>query len=59
MPRLGVGGKAAGRRTQRELADHDPRLNAGRLDALTARAKGQADTLEKLRVQSVANALVA
>jgi hypothetical protein len=51
--RLGVEGKAAGWRTLREVADSEPRLPAQRLDALLARARQQADTLEELRVRAV------
>lgn len=54
--RLGVEGKAAAWRTLRELADHDRRLDAGRLDDLLARARQQGDTLEELRVHT-ANAI--
>lgn len=54
--RLGVQGKAAAWRTLRELADHDRRLDAGRLDELLARARQQADTVEELRVRT-ANAI--
>jgi hypothetical protein len=50
--RLGVEGKAAGWRTLRELAVHDPRLSAARLDELLARARAQADQLEHLRVRA-------
>jgi hypothetical protein len=48
--RLGVEGKAAGWRTLRSVAEHDNRLDAGQLDELLARATGQSDTLESLRV---------
>jgi len=54
--RLGVEGKAAAWRTLRELADHDRRLDAERLDELLARARQQSDTLEELRVR-MANAI--
>lgn len=54
MLRLGVEGKAAGWRTIRVLADQDPRLDAGWLDELIARARGQADQLEELRVRAAA-----
>jgi hypothetical protein len=50
--RLGVEGKAAGWRTLRELAGTDPRLNEAWLDELLARARGQADQLEDLRVRA-------
>ncbi|HEY3956421.1 MAG TPA: hypothetical protein VGM53_23885 [Streptosporangiaceae bacterium] len=46
---LGVAGKAAGWRTLRVLANRDSRLDAGRLDALIARADHQASVLESLR----------
>jgi hypothetical protein len=52
--RLGVEGKASGWRTLRELADEDHRLDAGRLDILLARARGQATRLEELRVRRAA-----
>jgi hypothetical protein len=52
MLRLGVEGKAAGWRTLRTLADTDPRLDAGRLDELMARARSQAGELEELRVRA-------
>lgn len=52
--RLGVEGKASGWRTLRTVADHDGRLDADRLDALLARARRQADTLEELRVHAAA-----
>lgn len=52
--RLAVEGKAAGWRTLRELAEHDGRLDAGRLDGLLARARQQANTLEELRVGKAA-----
>lgn len=54
--RLGVEGKAAGWRTLRVRADHDPRLDAARLDALIARAGRQIDDLERLRVTVAAEA---
>ncbi|MET9394487.1 hypothetical protein ABZY20_29480 [Streptomyces sp. NPDC006624] len=47
--RLGVEGKTAGWRTLRDLAATDPRLDAGQLDELLARAGRQLDTLEELR----------
>jgi hypothetical protein len=50
MLRLGVEGKAAGWRTLRVVAQRDPRLDAGQLDQLLARATRQSDTLESLRV---------
>ncbi|MCW2932305.1 MAG: hypothetical protein JWM19_3267, partial [Actinomycetia bacterium] len=49
--RLGVEGKAAGWRTLRAVAECDRRLDAGQLDELLARATGQSDTLESLRVR--------
>ncbi len=49
--RLGVEGKAAGWRTLRSVAEHDNRLDAGQLDELLARATGQSDELESLRVR--------
>jgi hypothetical protein len=52
MLRLGVEGKAAGWRTLRALADHEPRLDAGQLDELIRTARQQADLLEDLRVQA-------
>jgi hypothetical protein len=51
MLRLGVEGKAAGWRTLRAVAEHDNRLDAGQLDELLARATGQSDELESLRVR--------
>ena len=50
--RLGVEGKAAAWRTLRELAEADPRLSAAWLDELLARARGQVDLLEDLRVRA-------
>lgn len=55
--RLGVEGKAAGWRTLREVADTEPRLPAARLEELLARARRQAEELEKLRVRAVNEAL--
>lgn len=52
--RLGIEGKAAGWRTLRRLAGSDDRLDAGRLDGLLERARGQADTVEELRVAAAA-----
>jgi hypothetical protein len=49
--RLGVEGKAAGWRTLRAVAERDSRLDAEQLDELLARATGQSDTLESLRVR--------
>ena len=59
MLRLGVEGKAAGWRTLRALADADSRLDRDRLDELMARARQQADQLEKLRVQTAAHLIEA
>ena len=50
--RLGVEGKASLWRTLREVAEHEPRLDAAALDALLAKAKAQVDTLETMRVQT-------
>lgn len=50
--RLGVQGNEAMWRTLRELADHDRRLDAGRFDALLARAHRQLHTLEELGVRT-------
>ena len=55
--RLGGEGKAAGWRTLREVADTEPRLPAERLEELLARARRQAEELEKLRVRAVNEAL--
>jgi hypothetical protein len=55
--RLGVEGKVAGWRTLREVAETEPRLPAARLDALLARARAQAEDLEKLRMRAVTEAL--
>jgi hypothetical protein len=52
--RLIVEGTAAGWRTLRELAEHDGRLDAGRLDELLTRARRQASDLEQLRVGKAA-----
>ena len=57
--RLGVAGKAAGWRTLRVLADRDRRLDAGRLDQLLARAAGQEEVLENLRVAAAERVLAA
>ena len=54
---LGVEGKASGWRTLREIAKAEPRLSTAELDTLIARAREQADTLEKLRVRAVSEAL--
>lgn len=50
--RLGVDGKGAGWRTLRTVAEHDGRIEIGRLDGLITRATQQADILENLRVQT-------
>ena len=55
--RLGVEGKAAGWRTLRELAVHDPRLSAAWLDELLTRARAQADQLEQMRVRAAEHLL--
>ncbi|MDX6214381.1 MAG: hypothetical protein QOF82_3468 [Frankiales bacterium] len=49
--RIALEGKRAGWDTLRLLADHDQRLDPGRLDELIARAVDQADRAEKLRRQ--------
>jgi len=54
MMRLGVQGKEAAWRTLRAQAGTDPRLDAGRLEELIARAAAQADILEDLRVRAAA-----
>jgi hypothetical protein len=56
MLRLGVEGKAAGWQTLRTVADSDPGLglDRDRLDELLHRARTQAETLEKLRIQQAA-----
>ena len=46
---LGVAGKEAGWHTLRIVAEHDDRLDVGRLDELIARARRQVETLERLR----------
>jgi hypothetical protein len=57
--RLGVEGKAAGWRTLRALADRDGRLDAGQLDELISRARGQADFLEASRVRAALQVITA
>jgi hypothetical protein len=57
MLRLGVEGKAAGWRTLRAVAERDSRLDTGQLDELLARADGQSDELENLRVRIAAQVL--
>ena len=59
MMRLGVQGKQAVWRTLRAQAGSDPRLDAGRLGGLIARAEAQADLLEDLRVRAAALVLAA
>lgn len=54
---LGVQGKAAGWRTLRSLATEDKRLDAGRLDALLARAQRQVEELEGLHASTASQAL--
>jgi hypothetical protein len=54
---LAVMGKAAGWRTLRLVAETDPRLDRGRLDELIARADGQLELLENLRVRAARSAL--
>jgi hypothetical protein len=54
--RLGIMGKAAGWVVLRMRADSDPRLDAGELDDLIARATRQAATVEELRVRAAAEA---
>ena len=55
--RLGVEGKAAGRRTLRARADTDARLDAGRLDELISRDSSQVEELEELRVRAASGVL--
>jgi hypothetical protein len=52
--KAGIEGKRAGWRTLRALADRDPRLNAGWLDELLARARAQADQVEDFRIRAAA-----
>lgn len=54
---LGVQGKAAGWRTLRSLATEDKRLDAGRLDALLARAQRQVEELEGLHASAASQVL--
>lgn len=54
--KLGVEGKITGWRSLLSLADHDPRLDAVKLDRLISRAKAQSRNLEKLRAAAVAEA---
>ncbi len=51
--RLAAEHKALGWCTLRELAQHDSRLDLGRLDRLLDRGRRQADTLEELRARKV------
>lgn len=55
--RLGVQGKEAGFRALREVADAWDALDPAELDRLVARARGQADVLERLRLAAAADAL--
>ncbi|MFJ4966461.1 hypothetical protein ACIP6P_29075 [Streptomyces sp. NPDC088729] len=52
--RLGVEGKALLWRTLHAVASQDDRLDAARLDDLSARAERQIDLLERLRMSAVA-----
>lgn len=52
--RLGVEGKASLWRTLAEVAEHEPRLDAGRLTELKERAQAQVGTLEEMRVETSA-----
>jgi len=56
MMRLGVEGKAAGWRTLRARAAHDPRLDEDRLSELVDRADRQITQLEELRVAAATRA---
>ena len=56
---LGVNGKISLWRTLRELAPHEPRLDADRLAELEARAERQRDELDRLRTETGAGALIA
>jgi hypothetical protein len=57
LMRLGVEGKAAAWGTLRQVAGTEPRLPAGRLDDLLARARRQADELETLRLRAITESL--
>jgi hypothetical protein len=57
MLRLTVQGKEAGWRTLRVQAGTDPRLDAGWLEELGARAAAQADLLEELRLRAAGHVL--
>ena len=57
--RMGIEGKEVGWRSLRVRAEQDRRLDADRLDGLIARARRQAETVEKLRVRAVAEAFSA
>jgi hypothetical protein len=52
--RLGLEGKVAGWRTLRARAAVDSRLDAGELDELITRGRGQITRLERLRSQAAA-----
>lgn len=56
---LGVSGKLAGWNMLREVADADPRLDAGELDKLIGKAEGQLVRLERLRRKAGSVAFVA
>lgn len=55
--RLGVEGKASLWRTLLTLTDGEERLDQAEIDGLLRRANGQAETLERLRTRSAADAL--
>ena len=55
--RLAVQGKEAGWRTLQAQARTDPRLDAGRLEELGARAAAQAALLEELRLRAAEHVL--
>jgi hypothetical protein len=52
--RLGVEGKACLWRTLLLVAEHEPRLDASRLDALLERASSQLESLEAMRMDASA-----
>jgi hypothetical protein len=54
--RIGIEGKAVGWRALRIVAAGEPRLDAAQLDRLVARAGGQAETVESLRLRAAAAA---
>jgi hypothetical protein len=56
---LGVNGKLSLWRTLRELAPHEPRLDAAQLAELEARAERQRGDLDRLRSEAGARALIA